>query len=80
MIPFWEYVNVLVYVCLYVEWIKKLLINLIKSKSSVNITQAQQSGQTDREDSHGGVDFNDGNKDACVEEQKVSCKLLKENK
>lgn len=27
-----------VYVCLYAEWIKKLLINLIKSKSSVNTT------------------------------------------
>lgn len=31
-------VCVSVYVCLYAEWIKKLLINLIKSKSSVNTT------------------------------------------
>lgn len=56
MIPFWPYVassvyvsvRVSVYVCLYAEWIKKLLINLIKSKSSVNTTHTgpgRQSGQ-----------------------------------
>lgn len=39
------FVCVLVYVCLYAEWIKKLLINLIKSKSNVNIAQTQQSGR-----------------------------------
>jgi len=65
MIPSRSRLCVCVYVCLYAEWIKKLLINLIKSKSCVNIAQG------------GAIRTLSGAESVA---QKDSYKFLKENK
>lgn len=83
--PFWGTGRVVacvpVYVCLYAEWIKKLLINLIKSKSCVNIAGQSNQG-VELLGPFGARSREQGEriKERGREAQKDSYKFLKENK